>query len=121
MRASEFLSEEKIGIEPKRTPRKGSRPSRGHEPESRYTVDEEQELDERGKASRRLCLSKKPDSDLGASALSSCKSQGFRARDGEKSHKIGRGPHSRVKVGGKKIRGQKYGGPLPDYGSHKGH
>jgi hypothetical protein len=67
-------------------------------------------LDE--KASRKLCLSRKSDSELGASNLSSCKSQGLRARDGEKSHKIGKG---RKTVGGKKIKGKKYGGPLPDW------
>lgn len=69
-------------------------------------------LDESGKASRSLCTSSKPDADLGASQLSSCKAQGLRARAGEKSHKIGK---SRVKVGGHKIKGRKYGGPLPDW------
>lgn len=67
------------------------------------------------KASRKLCLSTKSDSELGASNLSSCKSQGLRARDGNKSHKLGKGPASRTKVGGKKIKGKKYGGPLPDW------
>lgn len=70
---------------------------------------------ERGKASRNLCLSTKPDSELGASQLASCKSQGLRRRDGNKSHKLGKSPQSRVKVGGKKIKGRKYGGPLPDW------
>lgn len=69
-------------------------------------------LDESGKASRSLCVSSKPDSELGASQLASCKSQGLRARDGEKSHKIGK---TRTRVGGHKIRGKKYGGPLPDW------
>lgn len=64
------------------------------------------------KASRKLCLSTKTDAELGASNLSSCKSQGLRARDGKKSHKVG---DKRITVGGKKIKGQKYGGPLPDY------
>lgn len=68
-------------------------------------------------ASKDLCTSSKPDSALGASNLASCKSQGFRAREGGKSHKIG---SSRVKVKGKKILGKKYGGPLPDWGSRKG-
>ena len=63
-------------------------------------------------ASRALCTSGKPDSALGASQLSSCKSQGYRSRDGGKSHKIG---NDRVKVRGKKIKGKKYGGPLPDW------
>jgi hypothetical protein len=73
------------------------------------------ELDEHGKASKALCLGSKPDSELGASNLSSCKSQGLRARDGEKSHKLGKSPKSRIKVGGHRIKGHKYGGPLPDW------
>jgi hypothetical protein len=72
-------------------------------------------LAEHGKASKALCLGSKPDSELGASNLASCKSQGLRARDGEKSHKLGKLPNSRVKVGGHKIKGKKYGGPLPDW------
>jgi hypothetical protein len=44
--------------------------------------------------------------------LASCKSQGYRARDGKKSHKIG---SKRVTVSGKKIKGKAYGGPLKDY------
>jgi hypothetical protein len=63
-------------------------------------------------ASRALCTSGKPDSALGASQLSSCKSQGYRSRDGGKSHKIG---SERIKVRGKRIKGKKYGGPLPDW------
>jgi len=63
-------------------------------------------------ASRSLCTSGKPDSALGASQLASCKSQGYRSREGGKSHKIG---GERQKVRGKKIKGKKYGGPLPDW------
>lgn len=63
-------------------------------------------------ASRELCQSGKPDSALGASQLASCKSQGYRSRDGGKSHKVG---SDRVKVRGKRIKGKKYGGPLPDW------
>jgi len=78
-------------------------------------------LAEEGKASRALCQGGKPDSQLGASQLASCKSQGLRARDGDKSHLIGKGGSKvRVTVGGKKIKGKKYGGPLPDYGTRKG-
>tara|TARA_B100001564_G_C20079810_1_gene420064 strand:- start:157 stop:414 length:258 start_codon:yes stop_codon:yes gene_type:complete len=66
------------------------------------------------KASRKLCKSSTPNSKLGASNLASCKSQGWRTRSGDKSHKIGK---KQVKMGGKKIKGKKYGGPLPDYGS----
>jgi hypothetical protein len=63
-------------------------------------------------ASRSLCTSGKPDSALGASQLSSCKSQGYRSRDGGKTHKVGA---DRIGVRGKKIKGKKYGGPLPDW------
>lgn len=71
------------------------------------------------KSSRALCISSRPSSELGASQLASCKSQGFRARSGNKSHKLGRGPESRVKVGGHKLKGKKYGGKLPDWGTRK--
>jgi hypothetical protein len=71
--------------------------------------------DEGGPASRSLCLSKKSNSQLGASQLASCKSQGLRAREGEKSHKFKDG--KRVKVGGHKIKGKAHGGPLPDWGT----
>lgn len=76
---------------------------------------------ERGKAPRSLCVGSVPDDKLGASQLASCKSQGLRARDGEKSHLIGHGGSKvRITVGGKRIKGKKYGGPLPDYGTRKG-
>lgn len=75
------------------------------------------DLDE--KASRKLCLSTKPNSELGASNLASCKSQGLRAREGKKTHKLGKSPKSRVTVGGHKIKGKKYGGKLPDWGTRK--
>lgn len=78
-------------------------------------VDEDFSMDE-AKASRALCIGSKPDAEIGASQLASCKSQGLRARDGKKSHKIGK---QRVTVGGHKIKGKKYGGPLPDYGTRK--
>jgi hypothetical protein len=68
------------------------------------------DLDE--KASRKLCASQKSDAELGASNLASCKSQGLRARDGKKSHLMGK---TRKTVGGKKIKGKRYGGPLPDW------
>lgn len=68
---------------------------------------------EEWQATKSLCKSSKPDSALGASALASCKSQGYRRRDGNKSHKVSK--DKRVKVGGKKIKGKKYGGPLPDW------
>ena len=68
---------------------------------------------EEWKASRKLCKSSKPNSKLGASALASCKSQGFRRRSGKKSHKKPGG--KRQAVGGKHLKGKKYGGWLPDY------
>jgi len=77
-------------------------------------IDVDVNLCNEWKASRELCQSSRPDSTLGASALSSCRSQGLRPRSGKKSHLIG---DRRVAVGGKHIRGKKYGGPLPDYGS----
>lgn len=80
-------------------------------PVSGMKMGEDFDLEEEP-ASRALCLSGKPDSALGASQLSSCKSQGYRSRDGGKSHKVG---GERVKVRGKKIKGKKYGGPLPDW------
>ena len=74
------------------------------------SADDEQVSEE--PASRALCTSGKPDSALGASQLASCKSQGYRSRDGGKSHKVG---GERIKVRGKRIKGKKYGGPLPDW------
>lgn len=74
-------------------------------------------LDE--KASRALCLSTKSNKELGASNLASCKSQGLRAREGKKSHKMGKGPESRVVMGGHKIKGKQYGGKIPDWGTRK--
>jgi hypothetical protein len=67
------------------------------------------------KATAKLCKSSTPNAKLGASALASCKSQGLRRREGDKSHKLGKSPKSRVKVGGKKLKGKKYGGKLPDW------
>jgi hypothetical protein len=119
MRAQEFINEEKIGTSAKRPGRKSDRPARQHTAEPRYKTKSadvnETQLDERGKATVKLCKSSRPDKDLGASNLASCKSQGLRARDGNKSHKLGKSTKSRVKVDGKKIKGAKYGGPLPDW------
>lgn len=64
------------------------------------------------KASKELCKSSVPNEKLGASALSSCKSQGYRAREGNKVHTIGK---KRVKVAGKKVKGERYGGPIKNY------
>jgi len=92
-----------------------------HEITEQFCPDCGGSLNEHGKASRALCTSGRPDSDLGASNLASCKSQGLRARDGNKSHLITSGNRKvRIVVGGKRIKGRKYGGPLPDYGTRKG-
>jgi hypothetical protein len=76
-----------------------------------FEVIQDKELDE-APASRKLCQSGKPNNALGASQLASCKSQGYRGRHGNKSHKIG---NERTTVKGKRIKGKKYGGPLPDW------
>ena len=54
----------------------------------------------------------KPMSSLPASWVSSCKSKGKMKRTGSRNEKI-RGKTQ--KVAGKRIKGKKYGGPLPDY------
>ena len=82
------------------------------------TDEELAALDE--KASRKLCTSTKSNKDLGASNLASCKSQGLRSREGNKSHLLGKGPESRVVMGGHKLKGKKYGGKIPDWGTRKG-
>lgn len=76
-------------------------------------------ITERGKASRKLCVSPISNDDLGASQLASCKSQGLRRREGNKSHLMGKGPESRMKMGGHKVKGKKYGGKIPDWGTRK--
>jgi hypothetical protein len=81
------------------------------------TQQEMSALDE--KASRALCTSTKSNKELGASNLASCKSQGLRAREGNKSHKMGKSPDSRMTMGGHKVKGKKYGGKIPDWGTRK--
>jgi hypothetical protein len=61
--------------------------------------------------SRAWC-SKTPVARQGASNRSSCKSQGFTARDSKVRVRLGR---SVQKIGDRRIKGRKYGGPLPDY------
>ena len=58
-------------------------------------------------ATRRV--SSRPTNSLPASSIS-CKSQGKRKRTGNRVAKIG---GKTQKVAGKKIKGKKYGGPLP--------
>lgn len=116
MRALEFIKEENIGTSAKRPGRKSDRPARGHATESRYKIvstNKEKQLDERGKASKELCLSNKK---KGASDESSCKAQGYIARKTGKSQKIG---NARVKLDGKKVKSVDYGGPIKNYGKHK--
>jgi hypothetical protein len=67
---------------------------------------------EEWKASKKLCKSNRSDNSLGASALSSCKSQGYRRRDSKVRHTIGK---KRQNISGRRVKGKKYGGPLPDY------
>ena len=67
---------------------------------------------EEWQASKELCRSNRSDSSLGASALSSCRSQGLRRRDSKVRHTIGK---KRKSISGEKIKGKKYGGPLPDW------
>ena len=54
----------------------------------------------------------RPAKDLPASWISSCKSQGKMKRTGNRVAKLG---GKTKKVAGKRIKGKKYGGPLPDY------
>ena len=60
-----------------------------------------QEITSEAKAPEKLCKSRIPDDQLGASQLASCKSQGLRARDSGDSYNIG---GKKVKLRGKKIR-----------------
>jgi len=64
------------------------------------------------KASKDLCTSDRSDKSLGASNLSSCRSQGYRPRRSSVKHTIKK---VRQSIDGKKIKGKKYGGPLPDW------
>jgi len=118
MRANEFINEDAIGTSPKRPRREGSRHSRGHEPQARYTevAVNEEDVTEEKKSTTAICKSSKTNDQLGASMLSKCKSLGLRAREGNKSHLVN---GKRIKVGGKKIKGKVHGGPLPDWGEHK--
>ena len=50
--------------------------------------------------------------NIGASAEASCRSKGLRHRDSQVKARIGK---KRKKIGSRKIKGKKYGGPLPDY------
>ena len=63
-----------------------------------------------GPAPKGVCS--KPKGSLPASWISSCKSQGKRKRTGSRNEKIS---GKTQKVAGKRIKGKKYGGPLPDY------
>jgi hypothetical protein len=68
---------------------------------------------EEWKATKKLCSDpKRSDASLGASALSSCRSQGLRSRDSKVSAKYRGGERKPIKG---KVKGKKYGGPLPDW------
>ncbi len=67
-----------------------------------------------GPAPRGVCS--KPASSLPASWVSSCKSKGKMKRSGERGYKYS---GKTQKVAGKRIKGKKYGGPLPDYSAKK--
>ena len=115
MRASEFLNEENFGVrKSKRPARPGSREekygTRGHATQATFNVDEECDIDESGKASKKLCLSNKR--NIGASQEASCRSQGYRERDTDAKFTIG---GKRQKIKGRHVKGQDYGGPLPKW------
>jgi hypothetical protein len=110
MRAKEFLSEHKKGVRAKKYAIKPKKPVDPSEVHAKEKEKVNAPVAEHGKASRKLCLSTKPDSELGASQLSSCISQGLRARETEKKFTINK---KRQKVKGKKVKGGNYGGPLP--------
>ena len=63
-----------------------------------------------GPAPKGVCS--RPTKDLPSSWVASCKSQGRRKRTGHRVAKLG---GKTKKVAGKRIKGKKYGGPLPDY------
>lgn len=74
------------------------------------TYGEDQDLEE-WRPDRAWC-EKTPVRKQGASNTSSCRSQGFTARDSEVRVRLGRAVQ---KIGDRRIKGRKYGGPLPDY------
>ncbi len=110
MRAKEFITEHKKGLRAKKYAKKPVAPVNPSDNFEKEKSKVNTPALESGKASRKLCKSTKPDSELGASQLSSCISQGFRARDTEKKFTINR---KRQKIKGKKVKGGNYGGPLP--------
>jgi hypothetical protein len=61
-----------------------------------------------GKPTKSYCRNT-PKSKMSASWLSSCKAQGFVARDTGKTQKIG---NKRVKLGNRRLKSNKYGGPV---------
>jgi hypothetical protein len=110
MRATEFITEHKKNRKAVKYSKKPKAPVDPHAEFEKQKAAVNTPTMESGKATRKLCTSTKPDSELGASQLSSCISQGLRARDTEKKFTINR---KRQKVKGKKVKGGNYGGPLP--------
>ena len=124
MRAKEFLKEAQqptVPQKPRQGPLRTQTGGGAHKDKTKTIPRKEKhkktdmEVAEHGKASYALCTSSKPNSELGASNLASCKSQGLRAREGNKSHLMGKGPKSRMTMGGHKVKGKKYSGPIPDW------
>jgi hypothetical protein len=110
MRAKEFITEHKKNRKAIKYSKKPKAPVDPHAEFEKQKAAVNAPALESGKASRKLCTSTKPNSELGASQLSSCISQGLRARATEKKFTINR---KRQKVKGKKVKGGNYGGPLP--------
>lgn len=77
-----------------------------------FEITSTQDQMQEWKASKELCQSNRSDASLGASALSSCRSQGLRRRNSKVKHQIG---GKRRKLGRSKVKGQKYGGPARDW------
>jgi hypothetical protein len=93
---------------PPSTEKRGVKGRPGQRPMPKHDEDiaEDQSVSEKTDAD--LCRSSKR---LGSSDHSSCVSQGLRAHQSKgKGHTDGQGSY----IKGKKIRGSKYGGPLPD-------
>lgn len=72
--------------------------------------------EKRKKPSRSDC--KRPNKELSAYDIAHCKCKGWKPREGDKKYPLSKKKGAkRVKVDGRRIKGAKCGGPLPDYGS----
>ena len=70
-------------------------------------------VQQEAKAPASLCRSSRSNKSIGVSQLSSCKAQGYRRRTGNKKATVS---GKRIKTSGKKLKGEKYGGPIKDQG-----